>query len=215
MLRACVFVLAPESRGLLPPCPLESEGARTPGITDPATAACTKKKVQTKVVAATSPAKRGPARKVGYGLVRAAPGGLTKLSTAGGLLGSRPASWQTHAGCRQGRPCDARQARRNPATSAAARKVRYASLRSHRSRSALRTTRAHAPLTKVGFTDFGFNGPRRAHYRRARRAGISFFEDSGKALRGNEKTLRRKSLYPRFAAVAVPAVITGLHRPAR
>lgn len=31
MLRACAFVLAPESRGLLPPCPLESEGGADAG----------------------------------------------------------------------------------------------------------------------------------------------------------------------------------------
>jgi hypothetical protein len=195
------------SRGLnLAAALLKARAARTPGITDPATAVCTKKKVQTKVVAATSPAKRRRprARWVTASFARP-PVDSPSYPPLTDLLGSQPASWQTHAGSRQGRPCDARQARRNLATSAAARKVRYASLRSHRSRSATKATRAHAPLVDQDARIIGA----------PRRAGISFFEDSGKALRGNEKTLRRKSLYPRFAAVAVPAVITGPHRPAR
>lgn len=61
-------------------------------MTAPSTAACTKVKVQTKVLHRESRVFSGVPRTMGFGLLRMIPGGLTELSTA-----DRPSRLCAHA----------------------------------------------------------------------------------------------------------------------
>jgi len=158
--------------------PSNMRAARTPGITDPVTAACTKTKSADEL---SSPRRAGkfpaPARG-GLRPIRAAPGGLTRLSTAGGpprlrhlRLGRR-----AHEAAKEG-PCDERQARRN-----------------HRDfsrcgRSALRSA-SQPPLPIRDESHASSRAPResgRAQYPRAGESGDRFIEGVRKRLNGRRK----------------------------
>jgi hypothetical protein len=149
-----------------------SRGGGDAGRIPSPTAVCVKEKTQTRVVTARSggsPASRSArglyreCRKrharshsrrqhaMVYGLLRMTPGGLTLLSTAGGSSRFRRSThWHAPARDRQVRPCDARQARRDHSTSAAAFRLSRKRLDAATASGPHRATRCAMPCSKAG-----------------------------------------------------------------
>jgi hypothetical protein len=138
------------------------------------------------------------------------PGGLTFLSTAGGLLGLAVTHWHAHARNRQERPSGARQARRDQTTSAAA---------AHLSRKRRDAATASGPRSATRCKASCIRARTRAFCFRAAGAGISFFGDSRKWLEAKGKGVVRNFLYPHFVpsrhcrAFAPLSSWPGLSRP--
>ena len=165
-----------------PPC----EGGGDAGDDRSPTAACTITKVQTRY----SPQKTGntPASRtrVGYSLFRLTPGGRTKLSTAGDLLGRFVCGWHRHGSNRQERPkwraagspescdfsrCETGALRPRVAATAPGPRTEHAARRAPRE-------------------------PRQAHYGRGAGRGDKFFRTSAERIERKAKSLKAKNAYP-------------------
>jgi hypothetical protein len=95
--------------------------------------------------------------------------------------------------CRQGRPCDARQARRNHATSAAALRLSRKKRNAATVSGPHRATRRAMPCIRAGTS---------AIYFCAEGVGKSFFEDSRKGLSRKGKVASARNGFPRFNDLA-------------